>query len=620
MSKLSEFRQQYPQYGKLSDEDLLARLHDKYYKDKVSLDDFTKKMTAEKTEPARPPSILPNAVQDLGAGIYKGMVDVISGPLQLGLDALKPEAGQAFTDFMKKTVEPSKAYQDSNWFTAGEIAGATVPYMAMPLAAGAGKTGALMSVMRGVGEGALIGGTQFQEGDTPEQRMGQRGVGALVGGAAGALADPVASGISKAVSKASNSGAIKSLVGELSQAYERVDPSLQGTQRALNKEVQKVSTNYRNLQDQVMQAGQNVRLPDNARSELAKEFVSIYSRVQDSPAKTSVARSLLDNIAGKVGAKGIKLPKELAGLSLDAKLQVTRQLQQQVSFGSLTYPELRKMSEDLGSFLKTKEGKELGDTLVGSLTDFNKSLGQTLKEVEKTNPGLKKAVKKVEDFKSKNLDIYSDPKVERFLTAKDDPARASAAADLVLHGDPESIKKLAAKMGPTGRNKVNQLLVSRGLVHAWDSEKNVLDPAKFVSYFDQLGKNGERFILPEDKLRIQGIQNLLSEKSLKLGQAPGAPKISETAIPHLTVAGGIWHMLMGDFVTGLKYVAGGQMTRQLVDQVNRMLDDKVGRTYLAAASRAKPGSPRMAQVTQAIAQRFGPAFDAALVGGTKDQD
>lgn len=174
MSRLQDFRRSYPQYNDLSDEQLLAGIHQKSYSD-MPMEDFTRRMLAPSTQPATTePEFRPGSGSSLLSGVYGlggSLFSAVEGTGSLaGSETIERigREGRIRSEAAAEAALPSSERQSfaeaegirENVRAAGQALGMSLPSVAPGIAGaiGGAAIGSAVPVI-GTGLGAIIGGT-----------------------------------------------------------------------------------------------------------------------------------------------------------------------------------------------------------------------------------------------------------------------------------------------------------------------------------------------------------------------------------------------------------------------------------------------------------------------------
>lgn len=239
---ITEFRQQYPQYSAIPDDQLAERLYQKHYAGKIAREDFDAKFLGAVPPPAGGPTDPPQEegfLARLGREVSNAMVgnittskamaqglpgvggwtDEIAGKVMAAIHG--GDAEQHRKDYMA----PVEAMPKGRRFAA-ELAGGVVG--SAPLAG----LGIPAAIAASTGLGA-VSGAGLADGGAPGSRLLGGAVGAGAGALTGVLA-PVAAGMTAGVASR-GANAIRSLMGRPTNPY--IGRGGRGAQEVLRKSI-----------------------------------------------------------------------------------------------------------------------------------------------------------------------------------------------------------------------------------------------------------------------------------------------------------------------------------------------------------------------------------------------
>lgn len=223
MSKLKKFRQENPDYKDVPEEDLIPALYNKYYKDRMSPQEFSSKIVQSEMQSAQQPKydVSPAEAGIMGAaqGLSFGLADEAAGLVGGGISAVKGDGfKKGYSDVMAQQKEALQASreQQGGAMLGGELAGG----VATGIAGGAKLAGTKLgqALFRkpktaALGTGALSGGTYgFTTGDGGvEERLQEVPMSAAMGAAGGLGGLFLSRGIGKLLDKKPTKEAIKNV-------------------------------------------------------------------------------------------------------------------------------------------------------------------------------------------------------------------------------------------------------------------------------------------------------------------------------------------------------------------------------------------------------------------------
>ena len=161
---ITEIRQKYPQYNEISDDELAKKLHAKYYAS-MPFEEFSTKIGLGTTAPTPPAPVVPSEQDSPFLGSLKSSYERMKGEgaLLAGKVGLMDEAeAEKYRAAQEKIAEQTYQPITQGWGEAPitklkELAGASLPYTAAPLAA-AGAAALAPEAVIGAAGTALIGG------------------------------------------------------------------------------------------------------------------------------------------------------------------------------------------------------------------------------------------------------------------------------------------------------------------------------------------------------------------------------------------------------------------------------------------------------------------------------
>jgi hypothetical protein len=177
---IQQIRQKYPQYDDLSDAQLAAALHQKFYADMPKVE-FDRKIGL-----LPPETSLFGQVKEFGKGIVPGAVGLVESAA-IGASALLPEEQEAaarerierIAGAARRPFAAAEGYEDTVGRKFGQAVGSTLPFLAAGPAGWLGRTAAL-----GLGTGAGAGEARVRAeefGATDEQRGTATALGTIPG-------------------------------------------------------------------------------------------------------------------------------------------------------------------------------------------------------------------------------------------------------------------------------------------------------------------------------------------------------------------------------------------------------------------------------------------------------
>ena len=177
---IQQIRQKYPQYDDISDAQLAAALHQKFYAD-MPRAEFDRKIGLRGPET----SVL-GQVKEFGKGIIPGAVGLVESAA-IGASALLPEEQEmaarerieSVAGAARRPFEAAEGYEETVGRKFGQAVGSTVPFLAL---GPAGWLGRLAGVGLGTGAGAGEARVRAEEfGATDEQRSRATALGTIPG-------------------------------------------------------------------------------------------------------------------------------------------------------------------------------------------------------------------------------------------------------------------------------------------------------------------------------------------------------------------------------------------------------------------------------------------------------
>src|SRR6185312_10185701 len=457
-------------------------------------------------------------------------------------------------------------------------------------------------------KGITAGLSQYQPAPEAGDRLTASAEGGLVGGLVGGAGDL----LSKGVSKVLNSKEINRAFAALKDHVSETNMALAPVKGDINASIDLRKGVYRGLVQQNLEMGDSRGLIDMAVKGTDKELADLAATKVMNP--DSKATKVLGNVVDKFGpvkglpkkltvggkefqldpagkyidpSTGTELSPRVVGPALEAMGVKTTQ--------GVKYSELRAGVEELDGFLK--EAKP------GRSTDLVTQARDVLKRrlEEATTPEMRRVQMNASRFYDKNLAEFDKPGIREVLTETDPLTRANKALDIALGGDKEATKTVA-KLIPRPE-LVQRAAVHKALDQAFEKKTGQINAQKFFQFFEDHPTIGANFFEADTKERLGGMRNLLRHDALTHGES-AAPSLAHPT-GSFGLAIGLSEIVQGRVKEGLSLTAGSLVVNPAFKYLEKMMVNKWGRNLLLAANRARPDSPRMAHLVQAMTRRFG---------------
>lgn len=611
--------------------------------EKLSFDEALQKhgLTAGEGATKVRPGMLPAGIQQLGAGLSRGMIEGTGGLVQLAGDAIDklaktagmadPELGQTVTNVINEwRAGNERAFPENmpiigstDVKDVGEFIGNILPYVAAPMAAGpravalgsklAGRAGAAATTGAAAATaGGAIGATQFAPSETPEGRDVERFSNLLTGAAGGVAGQAVGSAAAMGITKLKNTSAVTKMMEGISEQFEKYDPNLNKIREKVDKQINKVhdTVNERKAAEDTYgdKLANHLQLDDLGEA-VSRRIEQINSSVDPN----GRVRNILERIQKRVAPESPEVPADLAALgepSRSQALKLWREAQKPPE--PLRYSELRGMGEDIDKYLRGRGDEALTNRQTSLLQQTREEIETELTSIRKQYPDLNSLSK---NTKKADRDLAQVMDTDLRNVRDGDPfERAEALVRIATSGDKELAKKTAGVIGSTGKKEVSNMLVKKALDAATDKEGH-LDPARFGKFFQENKGTLKLFMDEEAGTIVKGVENLITEHALRTGRTV-ADSRGMQYVPRYMLAGGLAATLV-DPLGGLSHLAKAGATTAAFKLFEHMLRTDIGRNFLAASAQVRPGTPRSARLFDGIAKRFGPLVgtDASVSSG-----
>lgn len=563
----------------------------------LSPEDFPAQVRTE-----RPQSFLPESMQNLGAGLYEGMVKAVTGPIQFSLDAISPETGQKFTEFMNEKLRPTEQiYGGTTAFDVGEIGGQVAPALAIPAGGAATALGRIASAG---GLGLILGSSGYQKSTDPNEREANRFIGGVVGGATAIPVQATVEAVSASLNKLANSSALKKGMADAAERVSSTDPMDSKLGQVVEKNVGKVNAKYNSLLQKEYEYAGKVNTAVSG-SKMAEELQPLLDKFNSGVDRNGKVRTVLRNLIDQTKPADAALPPDIERLGPNAKAQAIKILGLDTKDTRVPYSNLRTWSDQIDDILKAKGQQGYTDPQLGLLREAKQVVDSRISDVQKGSPELQKLFRQTRKYKTETVDLWRDPEF-RALFQGTPAQRLQGAVKIAKSDDVDVISQMARMLDKKSREQVQSGLIKDALVAATKEPGSPPDPVKFGRYFDRKSLNP----LLDDNTRtmVAGMKNLMSQaafdsnQAAKLGGTVGrAAGITEKSL----AIGGLWHLMTtGDLRGALLLFSGNLAAHALHSSFDKMLNSATGRALLVASSRAKPGSPAMAKLADTVATKF----------------
>lgn len=447
----------------------------------------------------------------------------------------------------------------------GGIGGAVAPYLAMP--------GGIIT------QGIIGGATEPLKGGE-DANLVTRLLGGTLGGLTGGALRGIGAGVGKIINMKGVEDAIKRVV---SQAGE-LDPELTAAKKLTLRELDRLNARHDALTQEALRQGDTMGPIDTA----------------------DARRALGRTMASAVGVKGA----DKAGMDL---LTTTNDTLQLTRSGGAKYSQLRVLQDNLGKYLK--ENAESKNPIMGAVREAKSAIDAQIDAG--SGPEVKALEKKAQRFYEKNIsERYGNETVRGIMEETDPNKKAIKVLDVALGKDPEASGKLADLLGKNGVEGVNRAMMKKAL-DAATSDKGVIDPVKFVRFFDD--KPGfTPFKMDRFDEMVKGFSKFIKSEDLLLGEAriPSLPRphgtwgligtgaAAGTAALHLGEM--IWRQIAsGNFTEAALAVASTAGAGLSYRYLDKLMTDSFGRHLLIAMNRVPEGSPRWMRLVAQTKARFG---------------
>lgn len=553
----------------------------------------------------RPQSFLPEGMQNFGAGAYEGMVKAVTGPIQFSLDAIAPEVGTKFTEFMNRQLQKTeKIYGGNTAFNVGEIGGNILPTLAVPAAGAAGAASALGRVASAGGLGFVLGSSGYHESLDPGQREAGRALGGGLGAVTAAPVQLTAEAISRSLNKLANSSALKKGMAAFQEKAASTDPVDTKLGEVVAKNVGKVNSKYTTmLEKENAYAG---KIKGNVSgADISQELQPLQDKLNTGIDRNGKVRTILKNLIEQTKPKEMPLPADIERLGPNAKAQAMKILQLDKKDNLVPYSSLRTWSDQLDDILKSKGQQGYTDPQLGLLREAKGIVDGRIKEVQKGSPELQKLFRQTKKYKETTVDRWRDPEFKALFDGT--PAeRLQGAVEIANSSDAGIVQQLGKMLDKNSRAQVQSGLVKDALIKATKGPGNAPDPGAFIRYFNR--SSLQPLMDPETTTLLGGMKNLMTQSALesdKVSKITGVAGRAARMTEHGLTIGGLWHLMRTGDVRGSALLFGGNVMAHVIhSSFDKMLQSASGRALLAASARAKPGSPRMARLADTIAENF----------------
>jgi len=533
----------------------------------------------------------PTLLQQMGAGLWRGMAKTAAGPVQFTLDALAPEAGQAFTEYMNEVFQRSEA--QFGRAPVSELAGSVLPLLAIPgpqAATIAGRVGSAAGI------GAVVGSAGFSSDYNPDIREKERLQGAGIGTVLGAAAQTAVEAVSHGVAKAANTRALQKKIAELAEDVHAAEkgPMLKRLQSQLERAVTKLD---RSKQKVIQYGNQLGGRPSNLYEKIGplmdsidntRSGLELKEMLSDMMMKTAPARFQSGPIADAPLSVQLKQMQKFMGRMSPEQMRLMG-IDPQIP--SLKYSDYKSMSDSLDLFLKDRPTLSRATRRVAEAA--KQQVDDILNQFHRQSPDLGQMVRKLEVETSKFEEMLKGP-LGPIVTAPPD-RRLELTAKAYISAKPKEQKIIDKVIGAKGKEALTYEWMDQALSAATNPKTGFVDPVKFQSWFRE--NNVEKFLGPQQNAVVKGIRNLLEEHALRAKDALAAankrnPRFTNTML----TAAALYHTLRGN-LRGLAASIGAKwLTHGISGTVQNALVQKYGINYLIAAGKMTPGSPRMAQL------------------------
>lgn len=588
MAGLENFRQQYPQYNSVPDQELADKLHSKYYSS-IPKDEYYQKLGIS-TQPVKPEESYAQsflaAPRRLAVGVVSGLQDIGLGAFQTGAEAVsKLPEGEVMTKNRKETAK-NMAGAVSDVYGKKLEAEKSFPENTESLPYKAGK----FATKAAVGlAGGLIGGSALSAATEPklegEGGLANRAIDTAKMAATGRIfkeglklgakafdnvADMVSPKVSKEAVDQFKQADIKPTLGQVSDSniikyaeagLEKFPGSAGVIQKAKQNALGKVQEQIRSVADAtpLSKEGAGILIQEGAKKDVTR-FKEVSNRVfkrldryvkADEPIAASNISQQIDKITQE-------LPREAAARKLSQQgkaFELIDNLAKDIknNGGNLDYKTAKFYRTQIGSEINQKH--VIGDTDTGQLKQLYASLSQDM-EGAFTSKGseAQKAFKNANEFYAKGVQ-----NIENKLTK------------IIQSHTPEKIYEAAlggTKEGPTR---------IRAIMKTLDPEERTLLRSTVLH---QIGQNADKDFSAELFLKnyqkLEGKAALLSPEQIKsldnlskvlknIKSVSSKTNTSNTAtMQNLTAlgAGGLVGGLTGAIAAG-KVIGGAYITAKL---------------------------------------------------------
>lgn len=500
----------------------------------------------------------------------------------------------------------------------GEFVGQILPFVMQPETALFSKATIPARLMAGALQGATVGAADLQDGASLGDRMLGRAEGAIGGGLLGGTIGAIGGTITKKV----NESGLRQGMNTIREWLDDTDPALRGVKAKINVPLLKTQAEFEQRSVDLARH-QDLLGPIPLKDEegfletIANKTTSLKDISEDS--LNGRVRKVLEKIAPQfiepetiASRNGITYERIGPG---KYQLQGTEQVLPSAATKQLLEAAKRKRPLE-ASYTQIKSAVEtLDEQITKSKSSDDAGMRATTLELRNTlqskldaweTPGLRKQTTDLTRWRERNYEPLRDAALKPVFEATDEVARANAVLKLAL-GDNESAAAKAAKLiGTQGREAVFRGAVKKAMNGAMDTETGQLDAARFAKFFEDKSGLKPYFDSKSEGL-INGMRNLMTDSALRKGESPKVNLTHGRLARWGTGAAmlpGFGAMAMGHVGSGVAEMSAVLGAGAVFKGVEHLLNDTFGRNLLAAAAKAKPGSPRMGRISQTITQRF----------------
>lgn len=555
-------------------------------------------------------------VTDLGAGLARGMVEGAAGPVQLLTDAFDklagavgvadPKLGQGFTAFINQWRQGNaEAFPDTATKDIGEFVGNILPYVAAPVGVTSAVGGIGKRLMAGAALGGGVGAAQFAPGEDPETRGGQRLENMALGGVGGLAGQALGEAATAGITKWVNSGKLQAAGKELAEAVDKYDPSLNRIRENVDTAITRSQTIVKSAKDTEVTYGNKVA-PVLHLDALGEDLNGLMKRATDTVDPDSKVKSILKRTIDKVAPEGPPIPAEYEGWGEPARSQAIKLYKEtQSKPPNLKYGDLREISDDIGQVLRERGERVLTDKQTALLGDAKASIDRELTAVRKQYPDLK-ALHKTSEKAEQHFSSLMDSDL-RAIRNGDPFERAEAMTKIMSSKDPELAQRTADILGNKGKKDVTFIAVKKAMDEATD-ETGHIDPARFGHWFHENKASVDPFLDKQTRKLMTGMENLLTARALESGHTV-ADSRGMKYIPRYPWLAALGATVLNPGDAALHATKAAAATLGF-KAFQKMLETETGRSFLAASSQVRPGTPRGIRIYNEVVKRF-----AAPTGG-----